>query len=400
MRRTGNAGRFLAAAIGLLVGARPATAQQTVSQVLSFLVTNQSIATGAPARDAAAAEATSDTISRALLANLATLPVSSSSGAFLYRLNPELGTVERATSSFGPFFVERSLTAGRGRSAFGLTYQHLRFTSLDGHNLRDGSLVTTANQFVDEQTPFDVDRLALDIDADVATFYGTVGVTDQLEIGVAVPAVALRLEGSRVNTYRGQTFTQASASAKTVGLADLVARAKYSIVQEEGAGLAAAVDVRLPTGRQEDLLGTGRASLKLAGIGSLERGRAGGYLNAGFTVGGLAREISYGGAATVAATGRLTLSGELLGRWIDTPGGIVPVTATHPSLAGVETLRLEPSGSRVNLVTVVPGVKWNVASTWVLVANVMLPLTSAGLTSPVTPFVGLDYSYDYRASRP
>jgi hypothetical protein len=50
---------------------------------------------------------------------------------FLYRLNPEFGTVERATASFGPFFVERALTAGRGQVSFGLTFQHLHFTSID-----------------------------------------------------------------------------------------------------------------------------------------------------------------------------------------------------------------------------------------------------------------------------
>ena len=106
---------------------------QSLSDVLTFLATNQSVPTGNFDRDRAAAEATSNTISRALLANLATLPVSSSSGAFVYHLRPELGTVERATETFGPFFVERALTAGSRRTSFGLTFQHMRFTSLDGH---------------------------------------------------------------------------------------------------------------------------------------------------------------------------------------------------------------------------------------------------------------------------
>jgi hypothetical protein len=44
------------------------------------------------------------------------------------------------------------------------------------------------------------------------------------------------------------------------------------------------------------------------------------------------------------------------------------------------------------MITLVPGVKWNVSDTWVLAANVSLPLTSGGLTSRFTPFVGLDYA--------
>src|SRR5262249_19117525 len=204
-------------------GARTADAQ-TLSDVLSFLVTNQSVQTGSIERDRAAAQATSDTISRALLANLATLPVPSSSGAFVYRFNPELGTVERPTQTFGPFFLERALTAGRGHASFGMTFQQFHFTSLDGRNLRDGSLVTTANQFSAEAAPFDVDRLTLDIDASVATFYGTVGVTKRMEFGFAAPYVSLNIDGSRINTYRGRTFTQASGSGHALGLADMLVR--------------------------------------------------------------------------------------------------------------------------------------------------------------------------------
>jgi hypothetical protein len=40
----------------------------------------------------------------------------------------------------------------------------------------------------------------------------------------------------------------------------------------------------------------------------------------------------------------------------------------------------------------VPGLKWNLTETWVLAANVTIPLTNGGLTAPFTPFIGLDYS--------
>ena len=48
--------------------------------------------------------------------------------------------------------------------------------------------------------------------------------TDALEIGFAAPFVSLYLDGSRVNTYRGRTFTQATATAHATGFADLVVR--------------------------------------------------------------------------------------------------------------------------------------------------------------------------------
>jgi hypothetical protein len=366
---------------------------QTASEVLTFLVTNQSVETGSIERDRAAAEATSATISRALLAHLATLPVTTSSGGFLYRLNPELGTVERATQTFGPFFIERALTAGRGSVSAGMTVQHFRFDSLDGENLRDGSLVTLANQFVDEADPFDVDRLTLNIDADIATFYGNVGITDRLEAGFAIPVAWLRIDGTRVNTYRDRTFTQARASSKVIGFTDALARVKYTVWSEDGAGVAGALDVRLPTGREENLLGTGTTSYRMVGVGSLERGVLSAHANVSFTTGGLADEASWGAAIAVAAAPRLTLTTEVLHRWVDSPGHIELASAAHPGLRGVTTSRLVPDETaELSVITLTPGFKWNLTDTWVFVASAGVPLTTRGLTAPLTPFVGFDYA--------
>jgi hypothetical protein len=359
--------------------------------VLTFLMTNQAVQTGSVERDQAAAQAASNTISRALLATLATLPVATSSSGFVYRLNSDLGTAERVSETFGPFFVERAMTAGRGQAAFGLTFQQFRFTAIDGHDLRDGSLVTTANQFVDEAAPFDIDRLTLDIDASVATLYGDFGVSDRLDIGFAAPVISLTLDGSRTNTYRGTSYTQATGQAHAFGLADLIIRAKYLAFHEEGAAIAAAVDLRLPTGNSADLLGAGSRSVKLSAIGSLETGRVSSHANLGVTVGGLANEFSYSGAVGFAANSRVTIIGEVLGRLLDSAGDLTTVAAPHPTLRDVETLRLLPSGTKLNMISIIPGLKWNLTGTWVLAANVTIPVTSGGLTAPLTPFVGLDY---------
>ena len=384
-----------AAAIALAIFALSAStaSAQTVASTLTFLMTNQSVATGSPARDEAAAQSASDAVGRALLASLATLPVTSSTGSFTYRLNPDLGTVERADGTFGPFFVERALTIGRNQASAGVSLQHLELKSLDGHDLRDGTLVTTANQFADETAPFDVDRLRLDIAADVATIYGTVGLTDHLDIGAALPLVSLRIDGARVDTYRGKDFQQATASASTIGAADAVVRVKYLWLDDGGRRFATAVDWRLPTGKKENLLGAGSAALKLTALGSLDRGAWSAHANAGGSIGGFAREISYGGAIALAATRRLTFSGEVIGRWIDGAGQLTTTTAADPALAGVNTIRLTSTASWLHIATAVPGFKWNFSDTWVLLANVSLPLTNGGLTSPATPFVGVDYAF-------
>ena len=137
----------------LVLGATPAMAQGSVSDSLAFLLTNQAVPTGDFTKDSQSAAVTRDTITRLLAVELTTQPLSSSSGGFTYRFNPSLGTVERASNGFGPFYTERSLTAGRGRASFGVSLNYSEYTKLDSHTLNDGTFVTTASQFRDESEP-------------------------------------------------------------------------------------------------------------------------------------------------------------------------------------------------------------------------------------------------------
>lgn len=391
--------RLLASTAALVLVTSAAHAQtttssaQTVQDILGFLVTNQGVQTSDFDRDRAAAEATRTTLTRALLSSIATVPVGTSSGGFTYRFNPALGTVERASDTFGPFYVERALTAGAGTASFGFTFQYAAFQSLDGYDLRSGTLVTVANQFVDESAPFDVEKLTLNISTKTATFFTNVGITDRIDIGAAVPVVRLDITGTRLNTYRGRTALQASAVADTVGLGDIAVRSKIRLTPSGPGAIAAGVEARLPTGRQEDLLGAGDFAMRFLGLASYESGPTSVYGNFGVGTGGIGSDISYGGAAAFAATSRLTLVGEFLGRRIAGLQRITPVVAPHPRVAGVATTRLVPTGDDQRTAFGVVGFKWNIAGTWLLHANVLVPLTDSGLTTTVTPTVAFDYSF-------
>ena len=366
----------------------------TVQDVVAFLVTNQGVPTSDFDKDREAAEATRATVTRALLAAVATLPVSTSSSGFTYRLNPTLGTVERASETFGPFFVERALTSGAGQASFGFTFQYASFESLDGHDLRDGQFVTVANQFRDEPEPFDVETLTLDVTTRKATFFGNVGLSDRIDVGVAVPVVRLEIDGTRNNTYRGRTLLQARARAETLGLADIAVRSKVRLTEDGSPGtVAAGVEVRLPTGPEQDLLGAGEAALRFQGLASAEAGPTSVHGNFTVGTGGLGREISYGGAVAVAATPQFTIVGELLARRIAGVQRITEVLAPHPRIRGVDTMRLIPSGEDQTTAFAVAGFKWNVAGTWLLHGHVLLPVTDTGLTARFSPTVALDYSF-------
>jgi len=380
-------------AVFVLLAPRVADAQQSVSDVLSFLVTNRSIPTGDFVRDEQAAIATRDTISKLLVLELATLP-SSSGGGFTYRLDPALGTVIRASDSFGPLFTERSLLAGRGRASFGMSFSSVSYDNIDGRSLRDGTLVSTASIFRGDTTPFDVETITLKFRTDTVTLNGTVGITDQLDISAGIPFIRLNLEGERVDNYRGQQLLQASGSASTAGLGDIVLRARYNMYRSGASGMAVGAEVRLPTGDEEDLLGTGSTSFTPRFIGSYEQDRVGIHGEVGYTLRGVSEALTYAGAVTAVAAPRLTLVGELLGRRLNAVGRLVETTLPHPRLAGVDTVRLTSSDETADRLLVVAGFKWNIASTWLLTANVLRPLTDVGLNARWVPSVTFDYWFD------
>ncbi|MGH9345665.1 MAG: hypothetical protein ACRD26_00225 [Vicinamibacterales bacterium] len=391
----GAAAAALVLALPVWAAAQEAPAERaaTVQDILSFLVTNQGVQTSDFDRDREAAEATRATLSRALLAAIATIPVGTSSSGFTYRLNPALGTVERASETFGPFFVERALTSGAGQANFGVTFGFASFTSLDGYDLGDGQFVTIANQFRDEPEPFDIETLALDVETRTATFYGNVGLSDRVDVGIAVPVVQLDIRGTRNNTYRGRMLLQTRARAETLGLADVAVRSKVRLTGDGPGVVAAAVEVRLPTGREENLLGSGETALRFQGLASAEAGPTSVHGNFTLGTGGLGREYSYSGAVAVAATPQVTIVGEVLARRIAGVQRISEVIAPHPRIAGVDTLRLIPSGEDQTTAFAVAGFKWNVGGTWLLHGNVLVPMTESGLTAKFTPTVALDYSF-------
>ncbi|HET7618359.1 MAG TPA: hypothetical protein VFK20_07610 [Vicinamibacterales bacterium] len=377
----------------LLALAAPVQAQQTPTDVISFLVTNQSVPTGDFEKDSAAAAATRDTIVRALLVNLTSLPLPSSSSGFIYRLNPTLGTMERVSDSFGSFFVERALTSGAGRVSFGMSATTAQFDRLDGQHLDDGSLVTIANQFRDESAPFDVERLTLEVESSSLELFGTFGLTDWIEIGGVVPLTRVHVEGVRRNVYYGDELLQASGVGDASGIGDVALRAKMTVARARQGGVAIAGEWRLPTGNEANLLGSGRTAIRVLAIASLEHGRAGLHGNAGIGWGGASDEIDASGAATFAVAPRVTIAGELMIRRLSDLHEIVSVAAPHPRFNGVDTFRLVQGTNATLLSTVVAGLKWNVGSTFVLGGHVAWPTSSGGLTAPITPTVSLDYLF-------
>ena len=383
---------ILLVSLFLLAPAERAEAQETLTDVLSFLLINRSIPTGDFTRDEQAAARTRDAISGLLAAELGTLPINSPVSGFTYRLDPTLGSNVRATASFGPFFTERSLTGGRGQGSFGVVYSQAEFSSIDGRSLSDGTLVATASRFTSDPEPFDAETMTLFMRTRMVTFLAQYGVTDRLDVSAAVPFVTMQMSGDRVDTYHGTAFVQASAVASASGIGDAVIRAKYNVLRSGGSGVAAGAEVRLPTGDHDNLLGTGEFMVTPRAIGSLERGWLGLHGSFGYGFGGPATEMQYAGAATVAPTARVTVIGEYIGRRLSEGGRLIEVVDPHPTLNGVETIRLSAASEATTRGLIAAGVRWNVAAKVLLSVSVMRPVTNAGLNARWMPAFTFDYS--------
>jgi hypothetical protein len=374
------------------IGTPLVSAQETLRDALGVLMTSQAVQTSDFERDRAAAEAARDTIARALLVNLTSAPITTSSGGFVYRLRPELGTVERASESFGTLFVERALTAGAGAFSFGAAATTASYDRLNGFSLEDGTLVTVANRFRDETQPFDTDSITMHLRASTITWFANYGVTDHFDLGVAVPMARVSFDGQRVNVYRGQSIVQATASGTASGLADIAVRGKYALVTGPYGAIAAAGEVRLPTGDDENLLGAGSLSWRILAVGSFEHGPFSAHANGGIVRGGVSDETTMAGAVSLALHPRVTFTTEVAERRVSELRGFVLSGAPHPTIQGVDTFRLLSDAASTTLVTAVTGLKWNVSDTLVLGGHLLWSVKDRGLKAPLTPTVTIEYS--------
>jgi hypothetical protein len=394
-----------------------------------------------------------------LRAQFANFPLGSSTGGFTYSFEEASGIYTRSRSSFGPAFTERAATIGRKKLSVGFNYQHSSFDTFGGEDLRDGVITfylphtdccSPAAPPPSPQVPgFEGDLIeaALDLKAttDTVALFANYGVTDRLDVGVAVPITRVDLEANvRATILRLSTATSAlihtfvdgrdvtesvfTSSGTATGLGDVVLRAKYNVLDvSTPASLAFALDLRLPTGKEEDLLGLGTAQGKIFLILSSDHGRVSPHLNVGYTVSGegsttrqfgippegVSDEFNYAGGVEIVAHPKLTILADILGRTLIDAGVLeveskafpyrvgaaagaaapVQISNSHP-LTGQPYRQLTLQRYRdLELLLGSAGFKFNPTGNLLVGANILFPLTDAGLRDRLTYVIGLDYAF-------
>jgi hypothetical protein len=371
-------------------------------------------------------EATSliDQISQQIGSQVSIFPLGSSSGGFTYAYDSSLGTFNRTTQTFGPAFGERAATIGKGKYSFGMNYLHVQYKALDGFDLKDGSIkINLRHQALSPPSFVEGDviqaALKMNLKSDAAVFLFNAGITDRLDIGVAVPIIHVAMDLTYHATILdfathnvspmthvfsdGSKTRDFSSTGSASGVGDVIIRSKYNLMNTPNGGVAAGLELKLPTGDEENMLGTGTAQARFFFIGSTGRGKRLAHVNFGYTASGNAAsdQINYVGGVEYAATPKVTVVADLLG-WnlrdaLRLRSAATPVSFQQGPAAAVESTTVETvaltSGS-LSTAFGTAGVKVNPWGNLLISAHLLFPLTSSsGLKSGVSPVLGFEYSF-------
>jgi hypothetical protein len=238
-----------------------------------------------------------------------------------------------------------------------------------------------------------------------------------------VQATIMRL--STANDPLTHTFEAGNVAATTkafheggsaTGLGDVVVRSQYRFLDFAGGGVAAGLDVRMPTGDQDNLLGAG-GQAKMFAIVSGGNGRFMQHANFGYTatwgsvpnvgllatLGGdlpLPDELNYAAGLEYVVESRLTIVGDILGRSLRDAGrlDIVSKPFEYVTRNGgpVQTIsfdEFDPRPGNLNLTLGTIGAKYNPKGNLLISASILFPISSSGLKSGVTPVIGVDYAF-------
>jgi hypothetical protein len=365
--------------------------------------------------------------STALVSQLVTLPLPSPASGFTFQFDPTLGVFQRTTQSFGPILADRAETIGARRFSFGFAFQRYTFDSVEGLDLSAIPAVFTHDEAELLGGREDVVTAVTAIEARLnqATTYVTLGVTDRLDVSLAVPIVAASLTAvSEATVHRlGTTnplthfFRQSNgdvgtrriftASGSAAGLGDVVVRMKGTVLRRSSNAIAVGLDLRLPTGDEMNLLGAGTAGVQPFAIWSATFGRFAPHANAGYRwngesvlAGNPARgesapfpdQFTYAAGADLAVNAKLTLAFDILGTYMVDAERLERQTfhaldrvSTFPTIGFAKTSFNALSGS--------VGMKANLVNRLLLDLNLMFKLDEHGLRDKVTPLVGFEYSF-------
>lgn len=360
----------------------------------------------------------------AIALGIATVPVPSAGSGETFRLSALGIPVRNEEASLGPILAERSLTLGKGNFLIGVNVTDLPFRKLRGVSLENLQFNVVQRDLPPAGPPLgdpSIERAYLSVttrmafEAQVANIFLTAGITDRLDLSLLVPLVRASLSGySDAEIVIGEGEDPAAGFSfggptedpklreravlpllKATGPGDASIRGKYRLSESDSNyGLALLSDIRIPTGRDDDFLGS--QGWWIQGMGVVSMAAISGFsphanLGAVYRSGEGERNALLGTFGfDHRASARFTLAGEFMAQ---IPLGENPLTREETTIQDSRgTVATVPNSNLPALndhqFDGALGFKYRLGK-FALLANAILPLNEGGLRSDVLWTVGL-----------
>ena len=175
----------------------------------------------------------------------------------------------------------------------------------------------------------------------VFAFFATYGLTRYWDVGIVLPIVHLHMRADAEATIvRNSSVSQqvhnfgpqsdsprSTGGGDETGIGDVILRTKYNFLRDRPGlpDLAIVGDIKLPTGDEDDLLGTGDTNFRALLVVSRTFGLLTPHVNFGYewTTGGSEQNnVRYVAGFDARVLPSLTLSTDVIGRWEPSGDGI------------------------------------------------------------------------------
>jgi hypothetical protein len=384
-------------------------------------------------------------LNRAIALEAAAFPLGP---AATFAFAPDAGGPRRAVGTMGYF--DNAWTIGRGRRAIGFGYHATTFNTYDDLDIR-GSDVNVFIEHVccsgdESERDLMQQTVSLRLHRKSAALSFSYGMTDRLDVGVVLPFVEVAGDarvlsrilrtataadpsihqydvGGRGIDLGSRTFPSGTrppaegvlgTGASTArGVGDIVVRAKYALQRGATSASAVTLDLRLPSGNADDLVGLGIAQIKpglswssalarVAVRSRIEFTLSAGKLGAPFTAAGddldPPREVAYAVGVDAPIAPRTRLTADVMGRLVYDVQSFTRTNSVFPSrgpgpLPSASFVAFDDlvAGSRrqINSVLVAVGGRLQLSAAAFVNSSVVFPVGQSGLQPAPTVVMSL-----------
>ena len=446
-------------------------------------------------------------LNAAVGSQLTLLPLGSPGSGLVYTYDPTLKTFVASTQDLGPILTERADITGKHKFSLGIAYQRFSFSTLDGADLHrlpasflhiddagdNGTPDSTGgvqvpagvNCTVNPRNPGDsntglcgfvrdrIDTVTnINLVLNQISVNATFGLTSRIDISVVTPIVNVGMDvtsnativdnshsgnhqfkatgcplppGSAVPPTSPCANENFASSSSATGIGDVVVRAKGVIWSGERSAVALGLDVRFPTGDEQNFLGSGTYGFSPFAIYSYAA-RISPHVSAGFqengnsilagnivppqpvgppqnittpstfTKGHLPNQFLYsGGVDVIFAKTRLAGTFDLIGQRVLNarraavtsqsflgacgPAGLAPLDTANSNgyctapAPNISQPALFETKSSFNIINAALGAKLRISNKLVIFGNALIKLDDGGLRATVVPLAGASFTF-------